>query len=141
MSMPLARTRRESGTVITSGAEFSLPEYPIYHRLHGMHLCSLLTVVARTAVAPEIPAGVRILDGRCRLGIQNYNAVARRPTIISGVPDEVVVDACYVLLAAVERHVQAALLDGAACRDVSITGASQTDRPLARVEELRLIKG
>ena len=75
------------------------------------------------------------------MGIQNYNAVARRPTIISGVPDEVVVDACYVLLAAVKRHVKAALLDGAACWDVNITDPSQTDRPLARVEELRLIDG
>jgi hypothetical protein len=40
---------------------------------------------------------------------------------------------CYVLLAAVELHVKAALLDGAACRDVGIDGA----RPILTARGVR----
>ena len=49
-------------------------------------------------------------------------------------------DAREVLLAAVERHVQTALLSEAACRDVDITDPSQTDRSLASAEELPLVE-
>ena len=45
-----------------------------------------------------------------------------------------------VLLAAVERHVQTALLSEAACRDVDITDPSQTDRSLASAEEFPLVE-
>src|SRR5215207_7967786 len=141
MSMPLARRRRDSGIRhhLWSGvfmARVSDLPWPSPHAF-----VFPLGRNSPTAVAPEVPADVGVRDRRCRLGIQNHNPVARGPTIVGGVPDEVVVNACYVLLASVERHVETALLDGAACRDVAMTDPSQTDRPLARVEELRLIKG
>jgi hypothetical protein len=50
-------------------------------------------------------------------------------------------DAREILPAPMKSHMQAALFDRAACRDIEVAHAGEANGSLIRVEELGLIKG
>ncbi len=96
--------------------------------------------IACSAVAPKIPAAVRV---RCRGGglwIQNDDVVGRSPAIIASVADEVIVNATHVLLAAMKGYMQATWLGGALGRHIQVSYVIETNSLVSWLEEFGLIE-
>src|SRR3546814_4893859 len=84
----------------------------------------------------------------CRLRIKDDDVVGRRPTVVAGIPNEVVVNPVEGLPATVEGDMEAAALRWrrhletrvfAGLRNVQITDAVQAGTHVVLIEELALI--
>ena len=85
-----------------------LADQTIYHGLDCPHLWSVLSIVSSIRCSPKIPAAVRVRCRSLRLRVQHNNVVAGFTDHVARIPDEVVVDAVHILVAAMKGDMKAA---------------------------------
>lgn len=104
-----------------------LADQAIHHGLDSLNLRPASVGIVRSTVAPKIPTAVGIRCRSLRLRIQDDNVVAGSPAIIAPIPDEVVVDAVHVLVAAMKSDMKATLLGGTLGRDIEVANTVEAD--------------